>query len=893
MNKVQEFQARLSTIAHEAFATWHKVDLHNHSPASFDYRGRSDTASRDAASQLRANNISIAMFTDHSGLPSPAFTAEVARESGSLIIPGAELNVFADAFGRPKDKIDRQAYFHLLVGFDPDHDYPPEYWINLVFQKCGREERQIGGAKVVGIPNEIDRVLDELAGSNALLIPAHLHAGGDSFRSRSIDDIYTDTRFLSFVPRFTALEVTDLRTAEYFDGNHIETNHLEKTCIRSSDAHEPAELGRRSSWVLMQKRTFKDLKAGLELRSRVSLEQPKSPDCYVLGLHIQGNYLRDFWLPLSRHCNVFIGVKGSGKTAALECLRFALGVEVPKNNREQVKAQLLHILGAAGSVRCLVSRKDGIEVLVERRMSDPDVFELHFADGRVERLTKPHALGFPAQILGWHEIEHAATDSGIRRKYLNEIAGPEDVAALDDRARVNAERIRYVHEHAATKYQGFRTLHDQVALKEELRRGLQELKDGRLIELRDEYDSSISQRDETQRLVASLEDARQTLNDRTRSILPFSSPVLPANCALEAQVGPLRRELESLLDHVNRFRVSFESTLEGMTSTLAPLVEAVNSAFSQFAGNYETAVAQLTPEQRRLLDSHRQVLEQTRDLPSLQAQRDQIREELKHQLSELAALCSQVTEALEARSSLRRQKLAEFSSELAGTGLRLELLGLRNTETHTDLIARYREGFAVLQDIQNTHATETTLHRRLRRAYERLLDDLVSGYRLFFSNPEFSHYLMLFEDDDLAISFNPDLSNPNAEYRPIDQLSAGQRCTAMFPLLLKLRNGPLVIDQPEDNLDNRHIASKICPVVAADKLQRQMIMTSHNANLLVLSDPENVVVFEGFGDQGAIVSQGFLATRDSAVTKHVLDILDGGERALELRYAKYGAKFRT
>ena len=162
----------------------------------------------------------------------------------------------------------------------------------------------------------------------------------------------------------------------------------------------------------------------------------------------------------------------------------------------------------------------------------------------------------------------------------------------------------------------------------------------------------------------------------------------------------------------------------------------------------------------------------------------------------------------------------------------------------------------------------------------------MNGYRLFFTNAEFSHYLTIFENDDLSILFDP--VNTGNGHKPINQLSAGQRCTAMFPLLLKLRQGPLVIDQPEDNLDNRHIAGKISPVIASDKARRQIIMTSHNANLLVLSDPENVVVFDGNGEQGLIVEQGFLATRESPVTKHVLDILDGGEKALEMRYAKYG-----
>jgi hypothetical protein len=55
-------------------------------------------------------------------------------------------------------------------------------------------------------------------------------------------------------------------------------------------------------------------------------------------------------------------------------------------------------------------------------------------------------MDFPAQILGWHEIEHVATDSSIRRKYLDEIAGQSQVAILEDKARISAERIKYVHE---------------------------------------------------------------------------------------------------------------------------------------------------------------------------------------------------------------------------------------------------------------------------------------------------------------------------------------------------------------------------------------------------------------------------------------------------------------
>ncbi len=187
--------------------------------------------------------------------------------------------------------------------------------------------------------------------ANAIIIPAHLHSGADAWRSRSIDDIYTDERFLEFAHQFSALEVTDPRTSDFFDGKHTETKCTEISCVRSSDAHQADQLGWRPTWVLMQTPNFQELKSSLDLRQRVSLVEPATPNCYVLGIHVEGNYLRDTWLALSPHCNVFIGVKGSGKTAALECLRFALGVEVPRNSQEQVNAHLMHILGSAGRVK--------------------------------------------------------------------------------------------------------------------------------------------------------------------------------------------------------------------------------------------------------------------------------------------------------------------------------------------------------------------------------------------------------------------------------------------------------------------------------------------------------------------------------------------------------------
>ena len=140
------------------------------------------------------------------------------------------------------------------------------------------------------------------------------------------------------------------------------------------------------------------------------------------------------------------------------------------------------------------------------------------------------------------------------------------------------------------------------------------------------------------------------------------------------------------------------------------------------------------------------------------------------------------------------------------------------------------------------------------------------------------------DDDDVEIALIVGAAGPTA----IQNLSAGQRCTAVFPLLLRNNRKPLVIDQPEDNLDNRYIADAIAPELLTKKRQQQFILTSHNANLVVLTDSELICQFDSDGRTGKIIERGFLACGRSRVKSAVVEVLDGGETALEARRRKYG-----
>ena len=885
---IEQFENELYKRSESAFGRWYAVDLHNHSPSSHDFRGNRETAVDDAVQHLQQKSVDIVMFTDHGKLPDRHFTEEVARRSNKTILRGAELNIFVDVWAKPEDKIEKNLFFHLLVGFDPEANQNPDYWFAHLCRECTCEERYIGGNCVHGFTASIDTICDTLEESGAIFIPAHLHTKNDPFKSRSVDDIYTDREFLRLAKsRFTALEVKDLSTAEFFDGEHGETNNLMKTCIRSSDAHEVTSIGNRVTYVQMEQPTFAELKAGLQIPFRVSLKKPDMPESYIIGLNIKGQFFSDLWLSFSPNCNAFIGVKGSGKTSVLECLRFALGSPVPESRKEEVNAHLKNILGPVGVVRVLIKRKDGAKVLVTRSINSSSIFGLIFENDRQQEVKNPDALMFPSYILGWHEIEQAATEPKIRQVYLDTIAGREQIRQLKESADTNASQVKYLHEQAANRYSQFRALHDQVTRLEDLRAGLQELTDANLIKLRDSYETAVRQRDAIEEMTHTLRESMDTMNNRAETFIVYADPgVFEDDSPLITFAQKAADELGNLKSHVNEFVDQHRALLRRTTNELEAQSSDLQKTFDQFTQTYSDAIAQLSPDQQRLLATHQKVMDDTRKLPELQTKQKIEKEEVERLLTSLIETCNHVADALDTQTRLRTENVEKLNDQLLNYGVKLQVSPLARWSAFDNFSKRNTARTTIFNELNSFAPDENRHHRRLAKIYEKLRNDLIEGPTLFFTSPEPLSYLGAFEEDDLEISFA--VEKTGEQYSPIDQLSAGQRCTAVFPLLLKLQEGPLIVDQPEDNLDNRHIAESIAPALLKDKKTRQNAFTSHNANLVVLADAEQIVMFEGSGSTGAIEARGFLCTSESPITPKVITILDGGEIALKLRYQKYG-----
>lgn len=127
-----------------------------------------------------------------------------------------------------------------------------------------------------------------------------------------------------------------------------------------------------------------------------------------------------------------------------------------------------------------------------------------------------------------------------------------------------------------------------------------------------------------------------------------------------------------------------------------------------------------------------------------------------------------------------------------------------------------------------------------------------------------------------------DDGNSQSSYKRSEELSMGQRCTTVLPIVFSVSTNPLIVDQPEDNLDNKYIADRIHSIIGSQKEYRQIIFVTHNPNIPVLADSE-YNLFLKFEKKSGIEKYGTI----DEVKDNIIYLLEGGRNAFVRRKEKY------
>lgn len=146
----------------------------------------------------------------------------------------------------------------------------------------------------------------------------------------------------------------------------------------------------------------------------------------------------------------------------------------------------------------------------------------------------------------------------------------------------------------------------------------------------------------------------------------------------------------------------------------------------------------------------------------------------------------------------------------------------------------------------------------------------------------FARMISFVADDDVVVSYKPEKAK---SYISLSNASAGQKTTAILTFLLAFGKNPLILDQPEDDLDNKLVYDLIVTRLKEAKKKRQIIIVTHNANIPVNGDAEYIVAMDSETDKIQVREKGTMD--DESIRKEICDVMEGTQYAFEMRAKKY------
>jgi len=827
--------------------------------------------------------------------------------------------------------------YHVLCLFSPARSMRHVWRINTILTRLGLVEDT---RFVRGVPQELRsngatvslKTLLEVVQveHGGMVIAAHAdQADGLLENARNRHD-YQNLQLL-------AAEVTTFPVAERYreilEGRNREWGRQGRppALVMSSDAKSlkvdretqrpgPNSLGYRHSWLKMSAPSIEALRQSfLDPSSRIMLKGSNPGEVQthprIRSVEVKGaKFLDDMKLTFSENLNCIIGGRGSGKSTLLEYLHFALndGPEVPRSDDpalQKKRTQLVNSLAGTGEVRVIFETGPGLsDVLVYR----------------------PGASGQPMRTLEGRQVLDLAT---VLRQLRAAFFSQGELSRMTTGAGGQAHVLEIIDAAASAELQ--QTWAAEAGLK---------LSIGASFQARREVEEVSRQlevvKQEIQELDRQLE-ARESVREDSRwhqGAVECSTFVQSVKGFIEAEADALTKSTEGLREPRSALPTDYWPNQEWLTARLAmvnharaALADEVEAALQGFRAKYtealgEAALRDITQEAARISKAFADACEQKglrpedisklTELMDARKRKDGLREKLEERLrlaqetaNRLPTLLGQL-HALWREQFRTRRRTADAMQATMSQMARIQTAYMGDTESfmtqwrrlapkdgRAKLSKRWEELGIDIHRVWRERATEEspwetvelapTDSRLIPFLYGELAEDLQPLMTAHLKSEDVSR---LWDEIRITrVGDGIDVELFTAEGHLVGSmngaLSEGQRNTLLLNLLLARGDGPIVIDQPEDELDSSFIYKNLVDDFRKVKTRRQIIVATHNANLPVNGDSELVIALKGENGRGRIQAQGGLDRRD--VVSAVLDIMEGSEQAFRRRSDKY------
>jgi prefoldin subunit 5 len=608
---------------------------------------------------------------------------------------------------------------------------------------------------------------------------------------------------------------------------------------------------------------------------------------HIERIQIEEGFLNGFDLWPKPGLNVVIGARGTGKTSLIELIRFCLNVDgyTPETSRRSKE----HALSVLGSGQITLTLVDGDRRIVVSRS----------ANETAPRASSPF---LPPIILSQTEIETVGLQPGGRLRLLDGFLGDQRLIAAAE-----AEAMASV-----------RSLTSEV---DTIRHDVEQL-NAQLSEL-PSIDAQLEQLAPQEQQLASFSTDTQTRTGQLNVLSGTIAVKSVATAAIQrfhAAVSRWRTTLASAqnLGEVEGWPANAGGDLLGELRTrvanahhhLAYALQelsAVETASSQMAASVESEkiwsenqARQLRRDIEGLQSGAGEIVRRGQALRERKAQLESLRGVLAARSAAIAHVVARRSAALNALEAIRTQRYdaraqaAANLNEVLGPRIRIAVMRGGQTEAFaTALVEALRGSGLRYNDLVGTLAQRIS-PRELLEAVENNDYELVATRGSMSIDRAAKAVLALKEADLGAIATVPveDYVTfsllDGADHKDIADLSTGQRCTVILPLVLRHVDRLLIVDQPEDHIDNAFIADTLIKSIIARSATGQLIFSTHNANIPVLGNADFVLQLGSDGRRGFPLVAAPLSA--AQVVQAITSVMEGGAEAFRRRAAFYNAQ---
>lgn len=861
-------------------STWLRADFHLHTNADneFTYSGESDYYTSNYVNRLSEEDIRIATITNHNKFNFDEYKAleKTARKKEIYLLPGVELSVNDGANG-----------IHCLVVFNPIEwlengtDYINQF-ITQTFAGKHNFENENGRSN--------DNLIETIKKLNAFekdyfIIMAHIEQKSGFYNELDggrIQELGNNPLF-----RKAVLGFQKVRTRDVIKNLNLWLNNELPAFVEGSDAKSIESIGTgncindvtQKTYLKIGAFNFEAIKYALldkQFRQEQQIVNPSNG--YLKSISFKGGKLDGSTIELNHSMNNLIGIRGSGKSSVLEAIRYALDIDLQKNQNVdfEYKINLVNaLLGSGGKITSVLVDDQGKEYIAEKILGDRTNI---YKEGELQIGLKPNAIVKKPIYFGQKDLSQIG-DSLSTEYLISKLIGDRLLNKKREIEERNQDVLRLIGELKKIDTKVARKT-DIEAKQAELNLKIQVFKDN---EIDKKLEKQISF-DQDSNFIKRLEKFEQKVID---GLNEFVSEFEDSFQSFKIYVS---KENTTDIDAIKQHFTVFENLFLEAKSLLSKLdVEntVLKKQHQDFNVKYEALKEEFSKIKREINLPNIQAddyVKYTKELDLTKAQLSELnklsdkKRELENQLkqslialqklwhNEFEIVQEEIKKVNEDQSSIRIDVAFKGNKTDFKSYLKENLRGSNLRESNIQIIIdSYNDLVAVYED----------LHQSNSKLSDNLSDVQLNTFREYF-NSNIEAFLTYRIPDKFDIIYRG---------RPLNEHSLGQRASALIIFLLTLKDSDLIIiDQPEDDLDNQTIYNDVIKVLKELKNSSQFIFATHNPNIPVLGDCEQVISCKYDTDS---IKANLGSIDNQSIRSEIVNIMEGGQEAFNNRKRIY------